>query len=452
MSVRTRLTTVIAGSLAIAVLSGYGFSAAAVASVASGGATIVHEDSSYDDEIAAAKAKQRANEQKLQDLESELEDTDAEIVKADRALKALVAQLPKVQAELEIAQERLQAAIVQQGIVAEKLTAANAQDEAITQEIADDESRVADLKITIGVMARDQYMGTGANDSLSLIFGATSSRDFVDKFAAQHSASRVETNALDEVQQIAATNRNRGARQEAVRVYIVDLKKQADALVVEADAARKIAKQKQEELEKNLLQQQALKAELDLQRATAVANSKELHKAQDALHDQVLELVKKKLAAEEAARRAAAQAALHPTPLGTGFLSFPTKIPYVTSSYGLRFHPILHYYRMHAGTDFRAYCGTPIYASAEGKVLWAKYMYGFGSQVMIDHGIIKGNSLLTSYNHLTRFAVKSGEYVTRGTIVGYAGNEGVSTGCHLHYEVYVNGATVDPMSVLGPIP
>ena len=65
---------------------------------------------------------------------------------------------------------------------------------------------------------------------------------------------------------------------------------------------------------------------------------------------------------------------------------------------------------------------------------------------------IKGNSLMTSYNHLSRFAVHAGQYVTRGQLVGYSGTTGDSTSCHLHFEVYVNGHTVDPMSILGPIP
>jgi len=182
---------------------------------------------------------------------------------------------------------------------------------------------------------------------------------------------------------------------------------------------------------------------LAAQKADALAKQKVLEKQQDSLHDKILALVKKKLASQNHG---------NPTPLGVGFLSFPTKVPYVTSSYGMRLHPILHYWRLHAGTDFRAYCGTPIFAAAEGKVLWAKEIGGFGNQVMIDHGFVKGNSLMTSYNHLSRFAVHSGQYVSRGTIVGYAGTGGLSTGCHLHFEVYVNGHTVNPMSILGPIP
>ncbi|WP_296666960.1 M23 family metallopeptidase, partial [Demequina sp.] len=76
-------------------------------------------------------------------------------------------------------------------------------------------------------------------------------------------------------------------------------------------------------------------------------------------------------------------------------------------------------------------------------------MGGFGNQVMVDHGFVNGNSLMTSYNHLTRFAVGSGQYVTKGQLVGYSGNTGTSTACHLHFETYVNGDTVDPMTLIG---
>ncbi|WP_284329301.1 M23 family metallopeptidase [Demequina litorisediminis] len=67
----------------------------------------------------------------------------------------------------------------------------------------------------------------------------------------------------------------------------------------------------------------------------------------------------------------------------------------------MRYHPIFHYWRLHAGTDFRAYCGTPIYAAAPGTVEWATVVGGFGNQVMIDHGEVGGDYVMTSYNHLT---------------------------------------------------
>lgn len=439
MTVTRRSAVVVVALVVVALLSGFALSATS----AGAGTLSTAKDKDYDAQIAAANKKAKAFEKELDNLDDELDELGDEIISTNRKILALEAELPGLRKELAQAKERLNAALVQQKIVEEKLTAARAQDEAITQEIADDEVRIEELKVTLGALARDKYMGEGTNESLSLVFGAQTSREFVDRFAAQHSASRVQATALDEIEQIAATNRNRGARQVAVREYIEELKVEADALVKEAAAARKAAQAKKDEVDKALAEMSSLKARLAEQRAAAIAKQAAVEKQQEKVRDQILVLVRKKMEAQKKK---------NPTPLGTGYLSFPTKVPYVTSNYGRRYHPVLHYWRLHAGTDFRAYCGTPIYASAEGKVEWAKSVGGFGNQVMIDHGIVKGNSLFTSYNHLSRFNVSAGQYVTRNTIVGYSGSTGTSTACHLHFEVYLNGVTVNPMSILGPVP
>jgi len=437
MTLKSRSFVIVAALLMVALLSGFAVSAT------SAGAGALHQDSEYDDDIAAANKKAKDFENQLDQLDEELDSLGRAIVTTNRKILKLEQRLPVLRRDLALAKERLNAALVQQEIVAEKLKAARAQDEAITQQIADDEVRTEELKITLGALARDQYMGEGTNESLSLVFGAQTSREFVDRFAAQHSASRVQATALDEIEQIAATNRNRGARQEAVREYIEVLKDEADALVKEAAAARKAAQEKKDAVDAALDDLSALKADLAAKRKAAVAKEAALERQQDKVRDQILVLVRKKLESEQAA---------NPTPMGRGYLSFPTKNPYITSNYGMRYHPVLHYWRLHAGTDFRAYCGTAIYAAAEGRVEWARSQGGFGNQVMIDHGIVKGNSLFTSYNHLSRFNVRAGQYVTRGTLVGYSGSTGTSTACHLHFEVYLNGRTVDPMTILGPIP
>ncbi len=115
----------------------------------------------------------------------------------------------------------------------------------------------------------------------------------------------------------------------------------------------------------------------------------------------------------------------------------------------MRLHPTLGYVRLHAGIDLRTYCGTPVYAGKAGTVQWAKMRGGFGNQVMVDHGYVGGNSLMSSYNHLTRFVVGAGQHVERGQLVGYSGNTGTSAACHLHFEVYVNGTTTNPRPLLG---
>ena len=439
MRLQNRFYAAITALLAVVICTGWAFSAASAVVTP----TTVHADDDYDDQIADANKDAKKIQNQLDDLDSELEDTDAAIIKTNKRIGELEDKLPGLKKELAAANERYNAAVVQQKIVADKLKAAIAQDKDITQQIADDNERIEQLKISLGALAREQYMGEGAADSLAIVFGAESSSDFVQRFAAHHSAARIQTNSLDEIEEIAATNRNRGARQEAVRDYIQELKDQADALVEETAAAQQAAKEKKQEVDSALDELATLKQTLAAARKEAIAKQAELEKKQDKVRAEILALVKKKLASQNHG---------NPTPLGKGYLSFPTKVPYITSPYGMRFHPILHYWRMHAGTDFRAYCGTPIYAAAEGKVLWAKYLSGFGNQVMVDHGYVKGNSLMTSYNHLSKFAVHSGQYVSRGQVVGYSGNEGLSLGCHLHFEVYVNGHTVNPMSILGPIP
>lgn len=112
------------------------------------------------------------------------------------------------------------------------------------------------------------------------------------------------------------------------------------------------------------------------------------------------------------------------------------------SGYGIRIDPMLKVRKMHYGADFSAQQGTPIYATADGKVSRTrKSTTGLGWSVKIDHGY----GFRTVYGHMSRFAVKSGDVVKRGQIIGYVGNTGKSTAPHLHYEVHVNGKAKNPV-------
>lgn len=125
-----------------------------------------------------------------------------------------------------------------------------------------------------------------------------------------------------------------------------------------------------------------------------------------------------------------------------GELARPVNGP-ISSSYGMRRHPILGYRRMHSGIDFKAGYGAPIYAAGDGRVTYAGRKGGFGKFVRLDHS----GSLASGYAHMSRIAVRSGQRVRRGQIIGYVGSTGLSTGPHLHYELYRNGRTINPQSV-----
>ena len=115
------------------------------------------------------------------------------------------------------------------------------------------------------------------------------------------------------------------------------------------------------------------------------------------------------------------------------------------SPFGPRFHPILKYWRPHNGNDWGAACGVPLYAAQSGTVVKAGWQGGFGNYVIIDHGVIGGKSIMTGYAHQQRMTVKAGQRVEMGQQIGYVGTTGLSTGCHLHLQVYENGKPVDPM-------
>lgn len=113
----------------------------------------------------------------------------------------------------------------------------------------------------------------------------------------------------------------------------------------------------------------------------------------------------------------------------------------LTSSYGYRVHPITGNYSFHNGVDLAIGQGTPIYASKSGYVTTATYNYAYGYYVTINH--MDGFSTL--YGHMTNYVVSDGQYVERGQVIGYVGSTGYSTGPHLHFTVYYNGGTVNPM-------
>jgi murein DD-endopeptidase MepM/ murein hydrolase activator NlpD len=116
---------------------------------------------------------------------------------------------------------------------------------------------------------------------------------------------------------------------------------------------------------------------------------------------------------------------------------------HITSTYGMRRHPILGFVRMHAGIDFGAAYGSPIFAVADGVVSFAGRHGGHGNYVRLEHG--GGNG--TGYGHMSRIAVSPGAHVSAGQVIGYVGSSGLSTGPHLHFEAYQGGHTINPMGL-----
>ncbi|PKP95351.1 MAG: M23 family peptidase [Alphaproteobacteria bacterium HGW-Alphaproteobacteria-14] len=133
------------------------------------------------------------------------------------------------------------------------------------------------------------------------------------------------------------------------------------------------------------------------------------------------------------------------SPIPQRAISVPSRMPLegaqLTSSYGMRNHPVLGGRRQHQGIDLAAPTGTPVYATADGVIGRADWYSSYGLYISINHGA----SMETRYAHMSRLAVAAGDNIKKGDLIGYVGSTGRSTGPHLHYEVRVDGLAVNPI-------
>ena len=211
----------------------------------------------------------------------------------------------------------------------------------------------------------------------------------------------------------------------------------------ECEAKEQVQKDKQEELEQLIKDATARIAALEDEKAAQEASAAELQDKIAALEKQI------KLEKEEDARIAARIEELERLELlknagvtATGTYLWPSADSYyVTSTYGMRLHPILGYTRMHNGIDIGASYGTKIYASDGGVVITSQESYSYGNYVMIAHG----NGRYTLYAHMSVRLVSVDDVVSQGDVIGYVGATGYATGPHIHFEIYENDERVDPL-------
>ncbi len=136
-------------------------------------------------------------------------------------------------------------------------------------------------------------------------------------------------------------------------------------------------------------------------------------------------------------------------PLKKAFIRMPIPYARLSSSFGARRHPVLGRMRMHKGVDYAAGTGTPIQAAGDARVQSVGWQGGYGKTVVLEHG--RGTTTL--YGHMSRFGnIRPGQHIAQGTVIGYVGSTGMSTGPHLHYEFRINGVHRNPLAVTLPPP
>ncbi|WP_459386020.1 peptidoglycan DD-metalloendopeptidase family protein [Arthrobacter humicola] len=405
-------------------------------------------------------------------VQHSLEFVDGKIAQAAADLVLYQGQLPGAQQALTDAQGRVAGAVQEVQALAARVDLAQQNKAKITQQLEADKQKIADTRKLIGQIATQAYKSGGVPSNLSLFFGSNQGGSLTDTIDLADQALRSQNSAMDKLTQQSATNVNAQARLAAVEAEITDLKAKADAALAREKAARDEAAAKKAAVDKLIADTTRLDAQLQAAKPGIQNQLAQVKAQQDAVAAEIAErdrklreawLAEQRRIAEAAAAAARAQGqAVQPyVPPAQGSPSafglqhpFPGNIP-ITSGFGWRATPpgTIDFYGqggyMHTGIDFGAACGTPVYAAAAGTVFSAGWANdGGGNNVKISHGVVQGNSLTTIYYHNTSVAVSVGQHVNQGQLIAYSGTTGNSTGCHSHFETWLNGRAVDPMNLL----
>ena len=228
---------------------------------------------------------------------------------------------------------------------------------------------------------------------------------------------------------------------------------ESDKLTLESQ--RSELQSKKADLDAQNSQMRAKQSELNSSVAAAQMSAAEAQQAQKDAQAAIesdemnYEAVKKQIQ-----KMIAAAAASKPTLSFTGFICPLKSYSRISSEYGWRKNPVTGVNKLHAGTDFAAPGGTPIYAAASGYVQVAGWSSGgYGNYVIIYHGKMSdGNQYSTLYGHMRSVATSAGKYVQQGEVIGYVGSTGNSTGNHLHLEVWKGGSKANAVNPRGYIP
>ena len=403
------------------------------------------------------------------DASAALEDSTVAVRTAAASLASVAAQLPAAQHDAATARGELAGAQARLAEAATEVRRAELATAAAQRQVDEATASVDAGRSAIGLLARRSYQQGPLGDMRQML-QTGSPQDLVDRVSLLQQVFRSQNDALQTMRvgrlHLATASAGLAAQQK-------DLERAQAAAAAGEERARSVATRAE--------QAAARVAQLVEQRRSALADATAARAADQAAYEQaqadsarialhLRNLAKARARAAASARararaRAAAAARNHgsvarPSTSDTssssgstsssgsasnraGFL-WPTDGPF-TSAFGWRMHPIFHIMRFHAGIDIGAPYGAPVWAADNGTVVYAGEASGYGTLVLVDHGTVNGHDLVTGYAHMSELDVAEGQSVARGQQVGRVGNEGNSTGPHLHFEVRVDGDPVQPL-------
>lgn len=291
------------------------------------------------------------------------------------------------------------------------------------QKVADEQLE----KYKVRVRAMEE---SGRYSYIEVLFGASSIGEFLsliddigDIMRSDKELENAYRQSVEELKSVKAEYEEAKAEMEDSKAELVALKAQQEKDIAEATAV-------------------ISSLQSDISSNSSVLN--ELSAQEQALNSEIQKKVAELNKQQEDANKNNGGSSGGGSTTGTGNLVWPSYCTYITSRQGPRTHPVTGEYKNHGGTDIGASYGSAIYAADSGTVVYSSdgWNGGWGNYVMIDHG----NGMQTLYAHMSSRAVSVGQTVSAGQTIGYVGSTGMSTGPHLHFEMYINGSRIDPQT------
>jgi len=422
---------------------------------------------------AAPPSAQTLDDLRLKELEAagDLEDSSAAVQAAAAALRAIEQQIPGARADVARARGELAGARAKATAAEAAVERAEASRAAAQAKVDAASGRVEEGREDVGRLARRAYQ-RGRLSDLRDVVESGEPQDVVVRAGMLRSLFRSQNNSLERLSQdrlmLAGTKAELAADERALE----RARTKADEGAARAREVAVRAEQAAARVQALADQRAAALRGAEVHRAEDVQDYQEAQAASRALAERIRAAAAKAAAERAAAKKRAAAAAAaayeaerkrreragqrpaaaprqSTSDERSGRMLWPAP-GRLTSRYGYREHPIYGDRRFHAGIDIGGGSGARVSAADSGIVTYAGVASGYGTLVVISHGTQGGRDVSTAYAHMGLLTVREGQAIDRGDKVGEIGNEGNSTGPHLHFEVRLNGDPVDPLDYVDP--
>lgn len=365
--------------------------------------------------LSALASNAAVTQSSVNGLKNQLSDITARKKKAKAELDSLKNQKNSILKEIELIDREIDASIeeieLQEQLITELGILIEEKEIELAESQAEEEAQYEKLKGRV----RFTYEN-GSMSYLSILLSSDDFSNFLSRYEFVSQISKYDKRLLEELIEIKEKIAMQKAELETDRADAIELKA---TFVANKEALEKRYQERSVQMAK-------------VEEAEASVNSQYAAIAEE--EDRLAEEIKNAIAALAVQNNS--------TYVGGNFQwPLPAGNNVVTSKYGMRTHPITGVYKLHTGIDLRASGGTNIFAANAGTVTTATYNTAYGYYVVVDHG----GGVATLYAHMSKMAVKKGDIVTQGQVVGYVGSTGYSTANHLHFEIIKNGNYVDPV-------